>query len=159
MRFLGLPADGQADVIGRRGELVAGQGDLVAKNYVVDRRQIRRQLEVAHSPWGFVKPILLLLLACSLLMLQPDFGTTVVLLMTAFGMLFLGGAPLWQFALLVVLAIGSLLALVWVSPYRLERVTSFLNPWEHARQGGHGLGQHVGRLGRPLYRALRLGDR
>ena len=39
--------------------------------------------------------------AAMLLMAQPDFGTAVVLLATALGMLFLGGAPLWQFALLV----------------------------------------------------------
>ena len=91
---------------------------------------VRRQYEVASSLWGFVKPIFLLVIACSLLMLQPDFGTTAVLLMTAFGMLFLGGAPLWQFAALLSLAIGALMALVWISPYRLERVTSFLNPWE-----------------------------
>ncbi|MGD8955725.1 MAG: putative lipid II flippase FtsW [Chromatiaceae bacterium] len=119
---------------------------------------VRRQLEVAHSPWGFVKPILLLLLACSLLMLQPDFGTTVVLLMTAFGMLFLGGAPLWQFALLVVLAIGSLLALVWVSPYRLERVTSFLNPWEHAQDSGYQLAQALIAFGRGEWTGVGLGN-
>ena len=53
---------------------------------------VRRQLEVAHSLWGYVKPLLLLLVACALLMMQPDFGTTAVLLMTAFGMLFLLGA-------------------------------------------------------------------
>ena len=52
---------------------------------------VRRQQEVAESVWGFVKPMILLVLACSLIMLQPDFGTTAVLLATALGMLFLGG--------------------------------------------------------------------
>lgn len=119
---------------------------------------VRRQLEVAHSMWGFVKPILLLLLACSLLMLQPDFGTTAVLLMTAFGMLFLGGAPLWQFAMLLALAIGALGVLIWISPYRLERVTTFLNPWEHAQDSGYQLAQALIAFGRGEWTGVGLGN-
>ncbi|WP_078121017.1 putative lipid II flippase FtsW [Thiosocius teredinicola] len=119
---------------------------------------VRRQLEVAHTLWGFVKPIILLILACSLLMLQPDFGTTAVLLMTAFGMLFLGGAPLWQFAVLLTMAIGALLALIWISPYRLERVTSFLNPWEHAQDSGYQLSQALIAFGRGEWTGVGLGN-
>jgi cell division protein FtsW len=119
---------------------------------------VRRQLEVATSLWGFVKPIILLIVACSLLMLQPDFGTTAVLLMTAFGMLFLGGAPLWQFAALLSMAISALLALIWVSPYRLERVTSFLNPWEHARDSGYQLSQALIAFGRGEWTGVGLGN-
>ena len=119
---------------------------------------VRRQYEVASSLWGFVKPIFLLVIACSLLMLQPDFGTTAVLLMTAFGMLFLGGAPLWQFAALLSLAIGALMALVWISPYRLERVTSFLNPWEHAQDSGYQLAQALIAFGRGEWVGVGLGN-
>ena len=119
---------------------------------------VRRQVEVAHSLWGFVKPIILLIIACALLMLQPDFGTTAVLLMTAFGMLFLGGAPLWQFAGLLSLAIGALMALVWVSPYRLERVTTFLNPWEHAQDSGYQLAQALIAFGRGEWTGVGLGN-
>jgi cell division protein FtsW len=119
---------------------------------------VRRQLEVANSVWGFVKPIILLIMACSLLMFQPDFGTTAVLLMTAFGMLFLGGAPLWQFAALLTLAISALLALIWVSPYRLERVTSFLNPWEHVQDSGYQLAQALIAFGRGEWTGVGLGN-
>jgi cell division protein FtsW len=119
---------------------------------------VRRQLEVAHSLWGFVKPIILLIGACAMLMLQPDFGTTAVLLMAAFGMLFLGGAPLWQFAGLLSLAIGALVALVWVSPYRMERVFSFLNPWEHAQDSGYQLAQALIAFGRGEWTGVGLGN-
>jgi len=119
---------------------------------------VRRQLEVAHTLWGFVKPILLLILACTLLMLQPDFGTAAVLLMTAFGMLFLGGAPLWQFALLLSMAIGALAVLVVISPYRLERVTAFLNPWEHAQDAGYQLSQALIAFGRGEWTGVGLGN-
>jgi cell division protein FtsW len=119
---------------------------------------VRRQREVAHSLWGFVKPIILLVLACGLLMLQPDFGTTAVLLMTAFGLLFLGGAPLWQFASLLAMAISALVALVVVSPYRLERVTTFLNPWEHAQDAGYQLSQALIAFGRGEWTGVGLGN-
>ena len=119
---------------------------------------VRRQVEVAHRVWGVIKPILLLILACAMLMLQPDFGTTVILLMTAFGMLFLGGAPLWQFAALLTLAVGALSALIWVSPYRLERVTAFLNPWEHVQDSGYQLAQALIAFGRGEWTGVGLGN-
>lgn len=119
---------------------------------------VRRQVEVAHRVWGVVKPVILLLVACAMLMMQPDFGTTAVLLMTAFGMLFLGGAPLWQFAALVSLATSAMLVLIWVSPYRLERVTSFLNPWEHVQDSGYQLAQALIAFGRGEWTGVGLGN-
>lgn len=119
---------------------------------------VRRQIEVAHTFWGFVKPIILLVIACAMLMLQPDFGTTAVLLMTAFGMLFLGGAPLWQFMSLLSLAVGALVALIWVSPYRMERVMTFLNPWEHAQDSGYQLAQALIAFGRGEWTGVGLGN-
>ncbi|MCB1786245.1 MAG: putative lipid II flippase FtsW [Gammaproteobacteria bacterium] len=119
---------------------------------------VRRQVEVAHSVWGTIKPILLLVLACTLLMLQPDFGTTAVLLMTAFMMLFLGGAPLWQFALMLATATVALVGLVLISPYRLQRVTSFLNPWEHAEDSGYQLSQALIAFGRGEWTGVGLGN-
>lgn len=119
---------------------------------------VRRQLEVAHSIWGFLKPLGLLLIACGLIMLQPDFGTTAVLLFTAFGMLFLGGAPLWQFAVLVSLAMVALSALVVISPYRMERVTSFLNPWADPLDSGYQLSQALIAFGRGEWFGVGLGN-
>lgn len=119
---------------------------------------VRRQVEVAHSVWGFVKPILLLVLACAALMMQPDFGTTAVLLMTAFGMLFLGGAPLWQFASLLALAISALVGLVWISPYRLERITVFLDPWQYAQDAGYQLTLALIAFGRGEWTGVGLGN-
>jgi cell division protein FtsW len=119
---------------------------------------VRRQLEVAHTVWGFIKPLILLLAACALIMLQPDFGTTAVLLATAFGMLFLAGAPLWQFGLLITLAAGALATLIYVSPYRLARVTSFLNPWEQAQDAGYQLSQALIAFGRGEWTGVGLGN-
>ena len=119
---------------------------------------VRRQLEVTFSVWGFVKPMLLLVGACALIMLQPDFGTTAVLLATALGMLFLGGVPIWQFALLIAGAGLSLVGLVIFSPYRLQRVTAFLDPWADVENSGYQLAQALIAFGRGEWLGVGLGN-
>ncbi|TVO70796.1 putative lipid II flippase FtsW [Sedimenticola selenatireducens] len=119
---------------------------------------VRRQLEVALSVWGFIKPMLLLVVACSLIMVQPDFGTTTVILATAMGMLFLGGVPLWQFAILIGLAGTSLVGLVLLSPYRLQRVTAFLDPWADVENSGYQLAQALIAFGRGEWFGVGLGS-
>ena len=91
---------------------------------------VRRQDEVARSFWGFAKPMLLLVVTSSLILMQPDFGTTVVLFATALGMLFIGGVVLHQFAVLIGVAGVAGWALIYFSPYRWQRMTTFLNPWD-----------------------------
>jgi cell division protein FtsW len=91
---------------------------------------VRRQDEVTHSVWGFAKPMLLLVLASALILKQPDFGTTVVMFSTAVGLLFLGGVALNQFILLVGMAGSVAGLLIYLEPYRLDRITAFINPWD-----------------------------
>ena len=119
---------------------------------------VRRQEEVASSVWGFMKPMMLLLLASGLIMLQPDFGTTAVLLVTAMGMLFLGGVPLWQFGILVSLAGSAMVGLVFCLPYRLQRVTTFLDPWADVEGSGYQLAQALIAFGRGEWLGVGLGS-
>ncbi|RTZ81471.1 MAG: cell division protein FtsW, partial [Gammaproteobacteria bacterium] len=111
-----------------------------------------------HTIWGVIKPLALVLLAALLLMAQPDFGTTVVILATALGLLFLGGAPLWQFGLLIAGVVLGGAALVITSPYRLERVTSFLNPWADPLDSGYQLSQALIAFGRGEWTGVGLGN-
>lgn len=119
---------------------------------------VRRKVEVAHSVWGVVKPLVLVLLAAMLLMAQPDFGTTVVILATALGLLFLGGAPLWQFGLLITGAVAGGYLLVVTSTYRMERITSFLNPWADPLDTGYQLSQALIAFGRGEWTGVGLGN-
>jgi cell division protein FtsW len=119
---------------------------------------VRRQQEVTSSVWGFIKPMLLLVLASGLIMLQPDFGTTVVLLALALGLLFLGGVPLWQFGILIGTVGLALVTLVLVSPYRLQRVTAFLDPWADVQNSGYQLAQALIAFGRGEWFGVGLGN-
>ncbi len=119
---------------------------------------VRRQTEVTESVWGFIKPMILLVFACSLIMIQPDFGTATVLLVTALGMLFLGGVPVWQFLILIALAGSALFSLVIFSPYRLQRVTTFLDPWADVQDSGYQLAQALIAFGRGEWFGVGLGN-
>ena len=77
-----------------------------------------------------VLPILLLtLFIFGLIMLQPDFGTGVVLVMSIIGLLFIGGVNFKLFIKLGLIGIIGVVILVIIAPYRMDRILSFLNPW------------------------------
>jgi len=108
---------------------------------------LRRGDEVQTNTMGFIKPMLILAMASGLLLLEPDFGAAAVLLMTGLGLIFLGGVRFGQFLLFVVgtLCIMGLLAVS--SPYRLARITSFLDPWADPFNSGFQLTQSLIAIG------------
>ncbi|AUZ05866.2 MULTISPECIES: putative lipid II flippase FtsW [Vitreoscilla] len=75
----------------------------------------------------------------ALVMLEPDFGSFVVVAVIAVGLLFIGGLPMGWFLAVVGIAIASMVTLVWTSPYRVRRVTAFMNPWEDPFGSGYQL--------------------
>ena len=85
---------------------------------------------------GFLPHLFVLGLFALLLLFEPDFGTTVVMACLTFALLFVAGARIvWLFALLLA-AVPVVAVAIWRSPYRLQRVMTFLDPWKDAR--GHG---------------------
>lgn len=77
-----------------------------------------------------VLPILIvLILVFGLIMLEPDFGTGVILVITIIAMLFVSGVKMGFFLKIGLLGIVGIVGLIIVAPYRLERILSFLNPW------------------------------
>ncbi len=118
---------------------------------------VRHGEAVRQTAGGFLKPMALVSLFAVLLLAQPDFGAASVLLATALGMMFLGGVRLWLFGLLVMLALGSLALLAISSPYRLERLTTFLNPWADPFNSGFQLTQALIAFGRGEWLGVGLG--
>jgi len=119
---------------------------------------VRRQAELSYQLKGFIKPLLLLLLAVFFIMEQPDFGTTAVLVCIAMGMLFLGGVPLYQFTGLLGFVAIALAALVMSADYRIQRVTTFLNPWADPFGSGYQLTQALIAFGRGEWFGVGLGN-
>jgi len=113
--------------------------------------------EVRTQLSGFIKPLALLGVAALLLLLEPDFGATVVMLATAMGMIFIAGARLWQFGGMLGLGGVSLAGLAVSSPYRMERLTTFLNPWADPFNSGFQLTQSLIAIGRGEWFGVGLG--
>jgi len=119
---------------------------------------VRHQQDMGASLLGFLKPMLVVALACWLLLRQPDFGAAVVLTATSFGILFIGGARLRDFALCLFAAGGGLAALAITSPYRLQRLLAFLDPWADPYASGFQLTQSLIAVGRGDWFGVGLGD-
>jgi cell division protein FtsW len=118
---------------------------------------VRRGEEVRRSFQGFLKPIFLLGLACLLILVEPDFGSAVVLLMTALGMMYLAGVRLWQFATLLLCAGSAVVLLAVSTPYRLQRLTTFLDPWSDPFNTGFQLTQSLIAFGSGGWSGVGLG--
>ncbi|MDH3589744.1 MAG: putative lipid II flippase FtsW [Gammaproteobacteria bacterium] len=109
---------------------------------------VRRHEHVRESLGGFVKPMLLITLACTLLLAEPDFGAAAVLLGTVLAVMFIGGVRWRDLFLLASAAGASLAALAFTSPYRLQRLTTFLDPWADPFDSGFQLTQSLIAVGR-----------
>lgn len=119
---------------------------------------VRRQDEVQTRIRGFIKPLTLIAGIALLLLQEPDFGATVVIVSTALGMLFIAGVRLWQFAFLLVMAVVSLAVLAISVPYRLLRLTTFLHPWANPFDTGYQLTQSLIAFGRGGVFGVGLGN-
>ncbi len=108
----------------------------------------RHQEHVEQSTYGLVKPLLLFSVACLLLLMEPDFGSAVVILVIAMGIMYLGGARLWQFLIIIAVVLVLAMLLVYFSPYRWARVTGFIDPWADAQNTGFQLVQALIAFGR-----------
>ncbi|EGQ9393211.1 cell division protein FtsW [Vibrio cholerae] len=120
---------------------------------------VRKHDEVRQTFFGgFLKPIMVFGTLAVLLLGQPDLGTVIVMLVTLFGMLFIAGAKLSQFLALMVAGVLAVVALIVAEPYRVRRVTSFLDPWEDPFGSGYQLTQSLMAFGRGEWFGQGLGN-
>lgn len=119
---------------------------------------VRHEMEVRAQIRGFLKPLLLLGVVAILLLREPDFGASTVIFTTALGMLFLAGVRLWQFGVLLAVALSAFGFIAVSSHYRMERLTTFLNPWANAYDSGYQLTQSLIAFGRGSWLGVGLGD-
>lgn len=119
---------------------------------------VRRSHEVRLEAIGFIKPLLIQVLISWLLLQEPDYGATVVLFATVLGMLFLAGVPWRLFLLWGLLVVASLFLVIWLAPYRVQRLTVFLDPWADPFNSGFQLTQALIAIGRGEWFGHGLGN-
>jgi len=118
---------------------------------------VRQGKQIRESFVGFVKPMLVLVVLFTLLLLEPDFGAATVILATALGMLYLAGVKIWKFGILISASAMSMAFVAISSPYRVERLTAFLNPWSDPFGSGFQLTQSLIAIGSGAWTGLGLG--
>ncbi|WNO09617.1 putative lipid II flippase FtsW [Teredinibacter sp. KSP-S5-2] len=118
----------------------------------------RKSDEVRHQWFGFIKLIFILGMVVLLLLLEPDFGSSVVIATTLAGMMFLAGVPLFRFMTLAAVGGGGFVAMIWSSPYRWERLVAFMDPWARQFDSGYQLVQSLIAFGRGEWLGVGLGN-
>jgi len=93
-----------------------------------------------------------------LLLLQPDFGTTAVLVTTVAGMMFLAGVRFWHFLVSISVAAALMTVLMWMEPYRVARLLSYRDPWADPFGSGFQLAQALIAIGRGEWFGIGLGS-
>ena len=119
---------------------------------------VRQYQQVRETFVGFAKPLLVLVVLGGLLLEQPDLGSFVVMFVTTVGMLFIAGAKLWQFIVMLATAGVGIASLIYFEPYRWRRVTSFLDPWDDPFGSGYQLTQSLMAFGRGEWMGQGLGN-
>jgi len=119
---------------------------------------VRHHGEVRTRAAGFLRPLALLTLLALMLLMEPDYGAVAVLFMTAFGMMWLAGVRFMQFLLLLSSLIAAMALLAITSPYRMQRLTAFLNPWSDPYDSGFQLTQALIAFGRGEWFGVGLGS-
>ena len=122
-------------------------------SYLVRQREL-----VRSNIFGFINPMLVIMLLVGLLLAQPDFGAVVVILGASLGLLFIGGVRIWQFGLLVLAAVAAIAVMVLSEEYRMARLIAYLDPWAHSQTGGYQLVQSLIAFGRGDLFGLGLGN-
>jgi cell division protein FtsW len=118
---------------------------------------VRRNEELRRTFTGFARPLAVSALGCGLLLLQPDFGAAMILMAMTLAVLCIAGARLRDFLLCAAAAVLIGAAIAVAAPYRIARLTSFLDPWRDPFDSGFQLTQSLIAIGTGQWTGLGLG--
>ncbi|MFA7239843.1 MAG: putative lipid II flippase FtsW [Sulfuricellaceae bacterium] len=129
---------------------------LFAVMYAADYT-VRKAAYMDDFKRGFLPMLLVMLLVGGLLLREPDFGAFAVITAIAMSALFLGGLHWKQLAGLIVLLVVGFLLLIWTSPYRMQRILGFMDPWADPFGKGYQLSHALIAFGRGEWFGVGLG--
>lgn len=118
---------------------------------------VRHARELQAGMIGLIKPMVLVAVCCALLLAQPDFGSAVVLAAVSMAVLFVGGSRLRDLLVIVGVFVILGVALAVVSPYRMARITGFMDPWADPYGKGYQLSHALIAFGRGEWFGVGLG--
>ncbi len=129
---------------------------LLVAIYVADFTT-RKAAQMDSIKQGFLPMLAMMLLVGGLLLFEPDFGAFAVIACIAIGILWLGGINIRIFAVLITLLVIGFIFLIWTSPYRLQRIIGYINPWADPFGKGYQLSHALMAFGRGEWFGVGLG--
>ena len=129
---------------------------LFATMYVADYT-LRKASQLDSFTRGFLPMLVIMLIVGSLLLLEPDFGAFAVIAAISISILWLGGINGRIFAGLILLLVVGFVLLIWSSPYRLQRIIGFMDPWADPFGKGYQLSHALIAFGRGEWFGVGLG--
>ncbi|MFT5083027.1 MAG: cell division protein FtsW [Lentisphaeria bacterium] len=118
----------------------------------------RRSQDVRSSWTAFAVMVSIIGVIVVLLLLEPDFGSSVVICLTMGTMMFVAGVPIIRFLLLAAAGVAGFSVIAVLSPYRWERLVAFMDPWARQFDSGYQLVQSLIAFGRGEWFGLGLGN-
>jgi len=119
---------------------------------------VRHADNVKTKLTAFLSPMTVLGLVILLLMLEPDFGSAMVFIVMMFGMMFLSGARILPLMSLIGACIALMVSLAITSPYRMQRIIAFMDPWADAQDSGYQLTQALIAVGNGGISGVGIGE-
>jgi cell division protein FtsW len=96
----------------------------------------KRRGDLEDFRTGALPPLLVGGFMAGLVLLQPDLGNCMTLIVLTFGLLYLAGSPIKHLALVAAPALPLIVLAIWMAPYRMRRITAFVDPWGDPRGSG-----------------------
>ena len=108
-----------------------------------------RKKEEFKSNWtGFWKPIFIMVSLISLILFQPDLGSSTIIFLVTLTIMLIAGAPIIHFIAISMVGFFTFILMIFLVPWRFQRILTFMNPWENAQEGGYQLTRSFSAIGR-----------
>ena len=118
-----------------------------------------RRIKEIQSHWlGFFRPALIIVSIISVILIQPDLGSSAVIFISVLGVLFVAGVKLRQFLIVALLGLIGISLMIIFVPWRWERIISFVDPWSNPWGSGYQLTLSLMSIGRGDWFGVGLGE-
>ena len=118
-----------------------------------------RRIREIQSHWiGFVRPAIIIVSIISIILIQPDLGSSAVIFASVLGVLFVAGVKIKQFFIVALLGLVAVTLMIVFVPWRWERIISFIDPWSDPWGSGYQLTLSLMSIGRGDWFGVGLGQ-
>ena len=118
-----------------------------------------RRIKDIQTHWlGFFRPALIIVSIISVILIQPDLGSSAVIFASVLGVLFVAGVKIRQFLIVALLGLLGIFLMIIFVPWRWERIISFVDPWSNPWGSGYQLTLSLMSIGRGDWFGVGLGQ-